>query len=109
MQKHTTTTTTKKKKEDTPSGASASKSYAFESGIIRLVEKDFQAWKAAFSQLDLSGELVALAPWAEQQGPSRWFHAVANALNKRNREVKATKDKAQTDPAFRWNGIEGAA
>ena len=67
--------------------------YAFESGVIRLTAKDFEKWKIAFSRLDLAAELIALAPWAAEQ--REWFHAVAGALAKRNRELKVRADQVQ--------------
>jgi uncharacterized protein YdaU (DUF1376 family) len=93
----------KEEKED-PADAVSSK-YAFESGIIRLNQRDFDRWKASFSYLDLAAELVAITPWAEQQGPN-WFHAVPNALVKRNREAKAAQEVQKKQP-YNWNGIEG--
>lgn len=98
--------TTQRKKQDSANAAQP-KRYAFENGIIRLADKDFNKWREAFSHLDLKAELIALTGWAEQQGPKRWFNAVANALNKKNREVRERKDRAQGEPAFKWNGIEG--
>lgn len=95
----------KEKKKD--SAGAASSGYAFESGIIKLNSKDFERWKASFSHLDVPAELVAMTPWAEDQGKN-WFHAVPNALAKRNREVKAKKDQLAADGGFKWNGgIEG--
>jgi hypothetical protein len=88
-----------RKKEDTPT-------YAFESGIIQLNQKDFDRWESAFSCLSLSAELIALTEWANAQG-KRWFFAVSAALAKRNREVKARVEAEAKRPAFRWNGIEG--
>jgi uncharacterized protein YdaU (DUF1376 family) len=94
------------RKED--SADAVSSKYAFESGIIRLNQRDFDRWKASFSYLDLAAELVAMTPWAEQLGPS-WFHAVPNALVKRNRDAKAAKEKGeQPQQPFKWaSGIEG--
>lgn len=82
--------------------------YAFEHGIIKLNGKDFEQWKASFSHLDLAAELIALSPWAEQQGRN-WFHAVPNALAKRNREAKAAKERPKEQASTqRWlDGIEG--
>jgi uncharacterized protein YdaU (DUF1376 family) len=94
--------TTQSKKD---SADAVSSKYAFESGIIRLSQKHFDLWKASYSHLDLAAELVAITPWAEQQGPN-WFHAVPNALAKRNREALATKSREAPAP-FKWNGIEG--
>ena len=73
----------KEKKEDAPDGASSK--YFFESGVIRLSEKDFRKWKEAFSNLDLRAELIGLTQWAEHQND--WFFAVSGALAKRNREI----------------------
>lgn len=99
----------RRRKEDSADAAPPSNSrYAFESGIIRLSKKHFDQWRENFSHLDLGAELIALTPWADQAGPERWFHAVANALAKRNREVKSGKDNAKNGPEFKWkSGIEG--
>jgi uncharacterized protein YdaU (DUF1376 family) len=85
--------------------ADAVSRYAFENGKIKLNQRDFDRWKAAFSHLDLAAELVAMTPWAETLGPN-WFHAVPNALAKRNREAMAAQIRETSQP-FKWNGIEG--
>jgi uncharacterized protein YdaU (DUF1376 family) len=95
---------TSQSKEDTADAVSSK--YFFESGIIRLVKKDFDRWQASFSKLDLAAELTGLTKWAAELGPDRWFHGIAGALNKRNREVKAAADREAPAP-FKWNGIEG--
>ena len=85
-----------KKEEDTadavPSSDGQCSKYAFESGSIRLSEKDFKQWESAFSHLDLRAELLSLTEWAGQQ--QKWFFAVSGALAKRNREVKAKIEAA---------------
>lgn len=98
-----TETETEKKKEDPPDGGSSA--YAFESGVIRLNQRDLDAWKAAFSHLDVPAELTGLSEWASKQ--PRWFFAVSGALAKRNRDQAARleADKAKGDK--KWNGIEG--
>jgi uncharacterized protein YdaU (DUF1376 family) len=75
--------TSQRKKEDTTTP------YAFESGVIRLNETDFNRWKEAFSNLDLRAELVGLTEWAASQ--KNWFNAVSGALTKRNREIHTRK------------------
>jgi hypothetical protein len=80
--------------------------YAFEHGVIKLNQKDFDQWKSSFSHLDIPAELIALSPWAEQQGKN-WFHAVPNALAKRNREAKAAKDRPSPGGQKWLDGIEG--
>lgn len=84
-----------KKEEDTPSGSAngnfvAGSNYAFECGIIKLNQKNFDQWQAAFSELDLRSELTALAGW-DKLTKAGWFVAVANALAKKNREAIAQK------------------
>lgn len=78
--------------------------YAFESGPIKLNQRDFEQWNRAFSHLDLPAELLSLTEWASQQ--RSWFNAVKGALAKRNREVKAAGERDAPAP-FKWNGIEG--
>jgi uncharacterized protein YdaU (DUF1376 family) len=73
--------------------------YFFESGSIQLNEKDFKKWEASFSKLDLKAELIQLTKWAGEQG-NNWFHAVAGALAKRNRIIKADADRPQSKDVF---------
>lgn len=98
---------TKKEEREEPAdaGSSSDNRFAFESGIIRLSEKNLNQWKASYSYLDVPGELLALSEWAEQQG-KRWFPAVSALLGKRNREAKIATEREKKQP-FKWNGIEG--
>jgi hypothetical protein len=82
-------------KEDIAADAATTngKSYAFESGIIRLAAKDLAKWQKAFSYLDLAAELTGLTKWAGEQGPDNWFFAVSGALTKRNRDEKMRREK----------------
>lgn len=73
----------KEEKDDAPDGAPPK--YLFESGVIRLSERDFRKWEQSFSNLDLRAELIGLTQWAGHQ--KDWFFAVSGALAKRNREV----------------------
>lgn len=77
--------------------ARAAKSYAFESGIIRLSQKDFDKWKRAYSHLDLEAELLSMTRWAAEQGPENWFFAVSGALAKRNRELGLRIEQNRAD------------
>lgn len=92
-----------RKKEPADAGTTTNK-YAFESGIIRLNQKDFDQWKQSFSYLDVPAELISMAAWAGEQGPSRWFNAVSNLLAKRNREAKAARESPQQDENKRYWG-----
>lgn len=86
--------------------ASAAAPYAFESGAIKLNRRDFDQWIQAYIHLDLTAELLSLSEWAGQQ--RSWFNAVKGALAKRNRDVKAEKQRLAEQGGFKWNGgIEG--
>lgn len=83
----------KEKKEDAPNGAPPK--YFFESGVIRLSEKDFRKWEQSFTHLELRAELLSLTQWAAQikeQGKD-WFFAVSGALAKRNREIAEARKR----------------
>ena len=96
-----------REREETADAVSPTKAYAFEDGVIRLNQRDFDAWSKAFSNLDLAAELLSLSNWAQSEGKN-WFHALKGALAKRNREVKAAKERQPVDQSgFKWNGIEG--
>lgn len=91
--------------EETPPSPAPNR-YAFESGVIRLTDEDFNKWKLAYTHLDLAAELLALTEWASTQ--PKWYFAVSGALAKRNREAKAAAQRAQSEQSgFKWNGIEG--
>lgn len=100
------TETESERKEGTADAVPILSDYAFESGIIRLNDKHFNQWKQSFSYLDVPAELLAMTEWAGDQGPKRWFSAVANLLAKRNRAAKILQEKQQQQP-FKWNGLEG--
>lgn len=95
--------TSQRKIEEAPDGAPPK--YAFESGVIRLNQKDFSLWKATFTHIDVGAELIGMTEWASQQ--RSWFNAVKGALAKKNREVKERKDQLKEQGGFKWNGIEG--
>lgn len=74
--------------------------YVFEAGVIRLKQADFDRWKRAFPNINLEGELVALADWAGQPAQKpKWFAAVSGALAKRDRtNMLAKKNHSQGPP-----------
>jgi uncharacterized protein YdaU (DUF1376 family) len=63
--------------------------YAFSGSTIRLTAKDLETWRRSFPHISLEAELWALDPWAADQKASgkNWFHAVSNALAKKERTV----------------------
>ncbi len=123
LQSHTQSQRKKERKQDAPSGATTTndcrlaelemlaetaneKIYAFESGVIRLSQKDFDKWKQAFGNLALEAELLALTEWAASQ--PKWFYAVSAALAKKNRELGLRREQGKNGPEFKWrSGIEG--
>lgn len=93
------------KKESKNTAGAVPPRYAFESGVIRLNQRDFDSWQQAYSHLELRAELLSMSEWAAQQ--KNWFHALQAALAKRNREVKAKAVQEKQQP-FKWNGgMEG--
>lgn len=95
----------KKEEEPSPPAPPASDlgKYAFEAGVIRLTQKDFDQWKRAYEHLSLEAELISLAEWAGTQ--PKWFHAVSGALSKRNREISLRKAQSATGPPDGGNAI----
>lgn len=77
-------------KEDTPDGVAATK-YFYESGTIKLTEKNYRQWEAAYTHIELRAELQSMAEWADQQGKN-WFHAVNGLLGKKNRDARLRLD-----------------
>lgn len=69
--------------------------YAFESGVIRLIERDLERWRKAFPNLSLEAELIGLSAWAEQQ--SNWFNAVSGALAKKQREALLAIERVRAE------------
>lgn len=96
----------KKEREEDTANAVSSSQYVFESGVIRLTQKDFDQWKEAYSYLDLRAELLSLTDFA-QKNAEKWFFAVAGALAKRNREAKLAKERAGKGEFRLMSGIEG--
>ncbi len=98
---------TEKRKEEEPASAGPSpKVYAFESGVIKLSQKDFDQWKHAYANLSLEAELLSLTEWAGSQ--PKWFFAVSSALAKKNRELGLRREQGKNGPEFKWrSGIEG--
>lgn len=84
----------KKESKIPPSAVSSNQAveegYAYESGVIKLRQKDLDRWKQAFPELSLQAELEALAGWDKLNGKN-WFVAVANALAKKNRDALERK------------------
>lgn len=93
----------KKRKEEAASAVPA-KIYAFESGIIKLNQKDFDQWTKAFVHLNLPAKLLAMTDWAGKQ--QNWFHALKSALAKQDALAFAESQRTQPQP-FKWNGMEG--
>ena len=89
-----------KEEEDTASGK-----YVFESGVIRLTDRDFNKWRDAFPNIDLKAELLSLTEWAGSQ--QKWFYAVSSALAKRNRDQKVKLEQAKSAGAGYVPAIPG--
>ena len=77
------------------------KVYAFECGVIKLNERDFNRWKAAFPNIELVGELTGMAGWAAKT--DNWFYAVSSLLAKRNREQAVKLREAENRGRYTGN------
>lgn len=83
--------------------------YAFEGKVVRLNQKDFDSWKALFTNIDLVSELTRLDLEFTHQKPKNWFSTASAKLNYQNKnnyrqptkravnESFATKDYGQTE------------
>lgn len=60
--------------------------YAFEGQVIRLNEKDFDNWKALFSNIDLAAELTRLDLEFTHDKPKNWFSTASAKLNYQNKQ-----------------------
>ena len=88
---------------DGPEGHSSK--YAFECGVVRLNQKDFENWKRAFQYLDVPAELTSMADWAMKQ--EHWFNACSGLLGKRNREQRTKIESDRRSPVKWRSGMEG--
>lgn len=70
-----------------------------EAGWLRLTAEDLERWEQAFPRIDVRAELEAMASWlaSPKVGRSKWFHAAASTLVKRNREGRRKADGMQED------------
>ncbi|MBJ9866310.1 hypothetical protein [Citrobacter amalonaticus] len=83
--------------------------YAFEGNVVRLNQKDFDSWKALFTNIDLVAELTRLDLEFTHEKPKNWFSTASAKLNYQNKnairqpvkravnESFATKDYGQTE------------
>lgn len=98
-----TETETRNKKQETEAEAEAEaeiysadapnkSAYAFEGKIIKLKQKDFDAWKLAYPDLNLRAELMQRDDWLARQPEAeqkRWFMSTGQYFIKRNEYRKA--------------------
>jgi hypothetical protein len=79
-------------KTDKNSGEPPNKQYAFEGKIIKLKQKDFDAWKLAYPDLNLRAELLQRDIWLQAQPPEeqkKWFLSTSQFFIKQNERRKA--------------------
>jgi uncharacterized protein YdaU (DUF1376 family) len=69
--------------------------YVFEAGVIKLNERDWDRWHAAYPNINLAGELTSMADWAgrlKAEGKN-WFTVFPNKLIKLEREAKKQREE----------------
>lgn len=64
-----------------------SRVYAFEHGVVRLLESDLAKWRRAYPHVSVEGELIAKEPWLAKQ--ASWFNAAAGWLAKAEKQATA--------------------
>jgi hypothetical protein len=86
----------------------ASKSYAFQGVVVRLLPKDYDTWRNTFSSIqNLDAELRAADAWLVDNPPSqaKWFSFVARWLKKANDDqARAEREAAAPAPKRRLLG-----
>lgn len=67
------------------------KNYRWSGKIIRLSEKDYDAWKSSYSSIDIDAELMAADSYYYENPPEsgKWFFLVSNWLKKVHTEYKS--------------------
>jgi hypothetical protein len=84
---------------DPPQKQNGKSAHAFTHGVVKLTAVDLTKWEAAFPNIAVRAELMAMEPWLAQQ--RSWFNAAAGALAKRERESKRgppTEERWEADP-----------
>lgn len=79
-------------RRDYISADAPNKRYAFEGKIIKLKQKDFDAWKLAYPDLNLRAELLQRDIWLQAQPPEeqkKWFLSTSQFFIKQNERRKA--------------------
>lgn len=94
-------------KKDNKNGNGLSKKtgrvYAFEHGVVRLLESDLAKWRKAFPHVSVEGELIAKEPWLAKQ--ASWFNAAAGWLAKAEKQATARpppERHREKDPLGNW-------
>lgn len=83
--------------------------YAFEGRVIRLNQKDFNAWAQLYPLIDLNYELQKLDLEFSHQKPKNWFITASQKLSYQNKQVKQrgrAKRVVNAEPVPHWNSKE---
>jgi len=68
------------------------KKYKFEGNVIKLNERDFNRWKAAYTHIDLVSELTALDDfYSQEKDVGKWFIRTSTALANKNGHYRQNK------------------
>lgn len=61
--------------------------YAFEGNVVRLNQRDYNAWKRLFPHIELSSELMRLDLEFTNEKPKNWFSTASAKLNYQNKQA----------------------
>jgi uncharacterized protein YdaU (DUF1376 family) len=80
-----------------PAPRPAPKTYAFEEGIVRLTEADFEKWRARYPNINLESRLASMVEWAEvlQKEGKNWFRVFPARLAKLEEEARTKKEEVR--------------
>lgn len=80
--------------------AEKAKEYAFEGEVIKLKQKDFDAWKQAYPDLNLYAECLVRDNWLKEKPEEerkRWFMSTAAYFAKQNERRKIQNEQLRED------------
>lgn len=85
---------TNKEEGSTAGAVLPAQKYAFKGCVIKLTHEDFEAWKKAYSPIDLLAELTARDAWLSSERATdadrkKWFMSTSKYLANRVLELKA--------------------
>lgn len=82
--------------------------YAFEGRVVRLNQRDYEAWGELYPLIDLNYELQKLDIEFAHEKPKSWFITASQKLSYQNKQAsqRGVTKQAVNAPATHWNDKE---